>query len=90
MVYEPVVDFSARGPTRGQLHPVTHQGRVVMPRKPPPAPVTPYYDGEEGEVLRRQPTQHRKRWTEAQWLAYQEWKTLAGTTRRKREATTER
>ena len=82
-VYETVVDFSAKGPTRGQLRPVTQDGRVVMPRKPPPQqPVKEHYEGEDGDVLRRQPEHHRKRWTDAKWLAYEEAKRMAADSRR--------
>ena len=33
----------------------------------------PFYKGEDGDELALQPSHHRKRWTESQWLAFHEY-----------------
>jgi hypothetical protein len=35
-------------------------------------PAHPLYEGTDGEELAAQPRSHRKRWTDAQWGAYEE------------------
>ena len=34
--------------------------------------LTPFYEGTDGAVLASQPRSHRRRWTDAQWVAYEE------------------
>ena len=80
VAYESVVDFSANGATRGQLHPVRARGEIVRPRAAPPAETRspkPFYAGEDGNTLLLQPPAHRKRWTEAQWIAFEKAKRAA-------------
>ena len=37
-----------------------------------PRPAQPFYEGTDGNELAAQPRSHRKRWTDAQWGAYEE------------------
>ena len=76
--YDSVVDFTARGATRGQIHPVEIAGEIVRPRAAPPAnpnKTRPFYDGEDGGTLATQPHHHRERWSDRQWAAFEEHKT---------------
>ena len=75
--YESVVDFSARGATRGQIHPVQVDGQTVRPQPPPPRQANKthaFYDGDDGATLAKQPHHHREQWTDRQWAAFEEHK----------------
>ena len=73
--YESVVDFSAHGATRGQIHPVVVAGEIVRPRAAPePKKAQPFYEGEDGATLAGQPHHHRERWIDRQWAAFEEHK----------------
>ena len=76
--YESVVDFSANGPTRGQIHPVKVGGEIVRPRAAPgPKKTPPFYEGEDGATLAGQTHHRRKRWTDGQWAAFEEHKAMS-------------
>ena len=57
-------------PTHEVTDPVPLNARQVGKRttKEP----TPFYEGLDGAELARQPRSHRRRWTDAQWAAFEE------------------
>lgn len=77
-----MVDFRANGQTRGLLKPIVIHGRMVTGHKAPETRTEPkprYYSGCDGAKLATQPATHRKKWEEAQWLAFHEHKAFRGT-----------
>ncbi len=70
VVYDPVPL-----PTNEVTDAVALDARLV--RRPAEARKTiPFYSGTDGVELAQQPPNHRRRWTDAQWLAFEEHRKL--------------
>ena len=60
---------------------------ATVKRTKPKVQPPPFYPGEDGEVLAAQPRSHRKRWTEAQWAAFEEYRDASAPTSQPAEHT---
>lgn len=57
-------------PTHEVTDPVPINARQTGKRTTKEA--VPFYEGTDGEELARQPRSHRRRWTDNQWIAFEE------------------
>jgi len=62
-------------PTHEVTDAVPLNARIVGRRSP--RKTVPLYEGTDGAELVRQPKGHRCQWTDAQWLAFEEYRQLA-------------
>ena len=60
-------------PTHEVTEAVPLSARLVAKRSAAKRAVAPFYDGTDGATLAVQPRAHRRRWSDAQWVAYQEY-----------------
>ena len=70
VVYDPVPL-----PTHEETDAVALDARLVR-RHTEVRKTIPFYAGADGVQLAEQPTSHRRRWTDAQWLAFEEHRKL--------------
>ena len=58
-------------PTHEVTAAVPLSARQVNKRAPAKKPL-PFYEGTDGDQLAKQPAEHRRRWSDAQWVAFKE------------------